>query len=138
MRRGNPHPTGGGKVFDKNSVESIARECGLTARYQSLEDGWSWYVTTAKGLPCFQGSAGDAALWMQGYRRAIEEERKRWEEKIDRVMQAIPVVETTVDGGYVWSVCSECGANVRVDEDGCCTSCGCAALCYGKRGTTQT
>lgn len=43
-----------------------------------------------------------------------------------------PTIRRHEDGGYVWTACPECGPNVRVDEDGCCVSCGVDALFFGR------
>lgn len=47
-----------------------------------------------------------------------------------------PTIHKHVDGGFVWSECIECGVDVSVDEDGCC-SCGLDALRYGKEGGNE-
>lgn len=42
-----------------------------------------------------------------------------------------PTIHKTADGDAVWTECFDCGVNVAVDEDGCC-SCGRDALRSGK------
>jgi hypothetical protein len=36
-----------------------------------------------------------------------------------------------VRGGYTDSLCPECGPHVTIDEDGCCSGCGCTATGEG-------
>ena len=42
------------------------------------------------------------------------------------------VMRHLTDSGVVWTLCVECGSNVKVDEDGCCVSCGRGAVHYGQ------
>jgi hypothetical protein len=46
---------------------------------------------------------------------------------------AWPTIHPHVEGGYVWTDCPTCGADVAVDEDGCCMTCGEDATHYGER-----
>ena len=54
-------------------------------------------------------------------------------EEFINFFQKQPTIEMHVDGYPVWTECFDCGPDVSVDEDGCC-SCGLDALRYGKLG----
>lgn len=43
-----------------------------------------------------------------------------------------PTIRRHAEGGFVWTICSECGPDVAVDCDGCCIGCGEYALRYGR------
>jgi len=49
--------------------------------------------------------------------------------------QRNPTIHRHEDGGFVWTECIECGVDVKVDEDGCC-SCGRDAFRWGKEGNS--
>jgi len=43
-----------------------------------------------------------------------------------------PIVRRHPDGGYYWTECRECETvNGKIDEDGCCWTCGAEAVRYG-------
>lgn len=53
------------------------------------------------------------------------------------VMNFVPTVHPHADGGFVWTVCPNCGADVAIDEDGCCLGCGRDSLYYGSQGEAR-
>lgn len=55
------------------------------------------------------------------------------ESKLITFLQGQPTIELSQDGFFVWTECIDCGVNVCVDEDGCC-SCGRDALRFGNVG----
>jgi hypothetical protein len=40
----------------------------------------------------------------------------------------VALAEQAVEAERPYSLCVACGVNVRVDEDGCCVTCGCDAM----------
>lgn len=44
-----------------------------------------------------------------------------------------PTIYIHKDGYPTWTECFDCGVDVKVDEDGCCATCGLDALRYGKK-----
>lgn len=61
-----------GKVYTQHRIEEIASNCGLCARWRCHGDTRDWFISR-EGIPCFQGGAERAVLWLQGYQRAVED-----------------------------------------------------------------
>ena len=79
LRKRNQHTppseytTATAKTYTATRIKDMARECHLTAALTKIGGTWDWYITTTDGLPCFQGQGHEAALWLRGYQRGVED-----------------------------------------------------------------
>jgi len=64
-----------GKLYHKSMIESLAKKSGLSVRWLKTDGEWNWHVTNGD-MPCFRGDAMSVVLWLQGYRRAVEDHKK--------------------------------------------------------------
>ena len=67
----------GGKSYTPDRIMDMAHSCGLYAAQMKVGGTWDWYISLMTGGgPCFQGQGHEAALWLQGYQRCIENHKE--------------------------------------------------------------
>jgi hypothetical protein len=60
------------RTYSDSVMKQLAAKCGLTLEFHKVGDDWEWFASRGK-IPCFQGSGADLVVWLQGYRRCIED-----------------------------------------------------------------